>query len=1736
MLNDNQVHQALDTALPAAIRPAVTRRLHRLPPIWSALHDEAFLKKAVSFAGSDPNRWRPGLLGLLLASETEYLRERFAQGAETLPVMSEMTRRKTDAAVHTVDGEQEPSLAQAALAALGLADPANASFDSGPKSELVWDCLYSIAPESRMVLEHLAGSLPSSAETLVQVLLSNEDTDRATEIFCEILSKREIGDAAALCDAAFRSGEDTLGRRLCGMAAHTREDEQPITSDSAAYTVRAKMLRLGGDAPAATTAADSARHGARRMLEESLRESALTAEADRNYTAALSFWQEAGALAPHGGGIRPGIARALSGLGRDDEALAMLTATDEPEGLLTASRILLKTGARDMALETARQAYARCAEDTDPRLAVQIAEAIANCGDLRNATHVLTAVSRRWPVHTPSFARLANVSAQANDWRTCNQAADTAWHLDPEDTGTLRLLAQSTLEEGRPAEAAEYFHALTTKLPDDPSTWISLAQAGLTAGDRTGAKNAADHALALNDHSGEAHAVLGQVALAEGDGDAAFTSLQKATRLSPAATAPWKVLAELHAARGNRDAAVTTLRAGAEAADNPADLLLMLGRLLRDSGMIREAASTLERAIGLRPGDAQILIALAESYLGLDRTGEAETCLNQALDLPCAPAAAAQLLSGLLQRAGRIQEARSALERALAAHPQSRDLLIDLGALLLKEYRASHHGNPAGLNAAVNALHQAAALSGDAYDPRLQSLSGWANVFTGELSEAVAQFGALVRGVENLPLESQVDAFCGLAEALLRSGDYPTAVSNLQSALQLAPGNETVRQRLGEALAASGLFEDAREVFRLILSDVPCDLNALSGLADALTALGCEGEAVATLRQAAEISPANFELWIRLAEAFFKAGEGEETRAALSHAIETAGPQNADIALRAGRLLLALNDFTAAETLLEQALVHNPSDVALLTEWGFAQRQAGRHGKAFDAFRRAGELEAANPEHLRNAAESLWDDGRKSAAIAFLKKAAQIDPHNVPLLRRLASGLVAVGFARDALPWYELALRNAPGDTALALEAARSALRAGDLDKADAWQESGADPKNPSAEGMIIQTRIALEKGNAAEAAALCQPLVTAHPEDGRGWALLAQALGMRRNVPDNSGRMESPIGAQSALRKALEQCDQSTEALSLTGAACLILEDYADAVRCLERLCTSAPEDPEAHTLLARASIQRAEALYREQLAGVGSRFPHAVSPAVADAVRGSLARAAALGADEDALQPLFLRAALVFSHPDPDSIASLEAVNDEHPSAETWLAVSQAWLRASDGMKARKAAEAAVNLAPEMPAARTGLGICEWKNGRRETALGLFAEAAAAAPHLALPHALAAVVLAELERGNEARTEMEQAVQAAPNTAAWQHTLGRWNEEAGNAAAGLPHLQRAAELEPQNGEYQLRLAHALAHDGDPHGALAHFRQAAALTPSPDCSLHAAIGKSALESGNCAEAYDAFQTALDQSGATAPFEWSLGKARAALALGRREEARALAKSVLAGKNHPPEARLILAEVDEADGRLQDAIRHLDHAATEMSDPIIPALRLARLWTATGSAARSEAALEALIEANPTNAEARHLLADALLALDRTEEALRASQKAVEIEPRKADHWILQGQIARKLGHLDQSLAALSRAHEIAPADWRTGLEVGLTYEAEQRWDLALDAYRSTLRLAPENAMLHYRLGVVHKNLRSYTEAVAALRIAIQIEPQNLAAHRLLSGVMALNLVYGPQDKPMDSR
>jgi tetratricopeptide (TPR) repeat protein len=1725
MLTDHQLTKILSTSAPQG----VLARILRQPVLWQALHEDAFLRRAIEFAGREENRWRAGLLGLLFASEQECA---LAIAQQTDHILASATLLKAEAAWKVLANSQNVTLDQFALAALTLrGDPSRWAAISlcAPYAKALAACWYALDANPSSVLVAISQSIPAGYPTALATLLGNEPVERATQLCVQQLTQEQCSQMA---QTALECGDDVFADLLASQTVSHFPVAEKFSSTQ--HLLRAHLFTMAHDPVSAIAEAEAARTDAHQTLFSAAVELARASESRHDDAGALTFWQEARSLATADlPAIRMGTAQALSNLGRAKEAQdALSPSSDDPSEMMLAAKLHLKSGESSQALDLARKASQAMDGKMSPSIAEEIAAIFSAGNDPSGAARILAEAARQSPGNAKLLARSAEAEAKCSNWEAAGRTAFIAWHIEPAQDKMLTLLAHALNKTGHHAEALDCRRELAILRPDDPEVLVSLAQAALEQGERKMAHEAAEHALRIYPESGEAHAVMGMLQMAEGNPEAAFVSLQKAVRIAPSQAVAWKALSDLHLAKGNRDAAVTTLRAGMDSAADPAELMLPLGQLHISEGKYRDAVAILERASSLHPDDPETLTRRSEALLHLQRTAEAEACLAHAIEIAPADEEAILQLVPLYTKSGKLETARTILERALASKPDSISLHTALGELMLDAYRAGTQPTADTLPFAMSELRRAVALSADSPHARLLNHFGWAQALSGFGKDAVETFRMLMQRADVLSLEEKADAHCGMAEALIRTGETSSALASLQTALLLTPNNIPMRNQLGKMYLESGLAEEALIAYRQCATDSPSNSDALIGMAHAHAALGRHSEALASWRQLTELHPENATYWLELAECSLHAQEPTQTRTALAQAVKVASPQDLQCVLQSSRILAGMKEYAEACSVLEQAAPQHPSEVSLWTELGTYRAASGQHARAHEAFRRAVELQPDNAAHLQHAAEALWADGRRSSAVSFWKKAAQLDPSNGALVYRLATALTSLGIPAEALAYYEKAIQSSPEKKSLALEAAHTAFRAGDFAKAEEWERLAVSSEGASVEGLVLQARIAVMQQNSESALAACNQLTAEYPEDARGWALLAHSLAER--ISESMDPSIHPDSAKAALQKALARCAVSPEAMQLTAEAALRLQDPAAAVDCLQSIRDALPDDADALALYARSGIELAEMSTLAALAGADTS--HTKNAPTAEEIRSVLARVSALGGDETKLQPLFARAALAFSTPEEDTISHLEALQNEKQSVDDLVATAIAWWKAGNPMRSAKTAETAVALFPASARARYLEGALQYRIGNRENAMPHLQDAIARAPYWSMPHALAAIVQAEVGQKEAARAEMRKAIALAPEQAAWQHLLGCWLDESGDAPAAIASLQHAAKIAPQVPEYQLRLARALASDGDAHGALIHYRLGISALPAPSGVQLAEIARVALEAGSPSEAYESFRLARERQGADAPVEWALGQSRSALALGRMDEAKKLTTQLLQTKPSP-EAHILLAEIEESAGHIPDAIKHLDIAASEMSDPLLPGLRLARLWTASGLSKRSVMALQALTETYPDNDEAQHLLGEALAAEGKMDEALRAAQKASELGPRRADHWRLQGRLARQSGQLDQALASLARAREIASGDFRNNLEIGSVYEAQHRWDLALDSYRAALKQAPESTDVLYRLGVVHKNMRSYNEAASVLRKVVQLEPKHIAAHKLLSGVMALSLVYNaPAHTPIEAR
>jgi tetratricopeptide (TPR) repeat protein len=226
---------------------------------------------------------------------------------------------------------------------------------------------------------------------------------------------------------------------------------------------------------------------------------------------------------------------------------------------------------------------------------------------------------------------------------------------------------------------------------------------------------------------------------------------------------------------------------------------------------------------------------------------------------------------------------------------------------------------------------------------------------------------------------------------------------------------------------------------------------------------------------------------------------------------------------------------------------------------------------------------------------------------------------------------------------------------------------------------------------------------------------------------------------------------------------------------------------------------------------------------------------------------------------------------------------------------------------------------------------------------------------------------------------------------------------------------------------------------------------------------------------------------------------------------GRLIEAEAVCRQVLMAQPNLPEAEHLLGVIAHQNGKLAEAIEHVERAAKLAPQVALfhanlgEMLRLAGRPKLAAAAARRAldiepkmpAALSNLgvalyelkdyegaaraqrqaIAAAPDFAEAHSNLGNALHALRRFDEAVAAYQKAIALKPDYADAWANLGTTLHHSGSFDDGIAALRRAVALAPhhGNAHSGLGILLLMRGEfgEGWDEYEWRLRSSERKGP---------------------------------------------------------------
>jgi tetratricopeptide (TPR) repeat protein len=654
-------------------------------------------------------------------------------------------------------------------------------------------------------------------------------------------------------------------------------------------------------------------------------------------------------------------------------------------------------------------------------------------------------------------------------------------------TGDLTT-ARQELERARDVDAPMEMYALM------------LARVYVETGEPQLALNLLDEAGPALESSADVTLVRSDAWLALGDFAAAERVLDSAEQAGAADAEVALRRARIAFARGNITGAGDAVEAALEADTNHVDALALRGHLAMRRGEYEQAIDDFRRAIDLhRAGQryartAPLLIAVVEAEISRGDHEAAGAAANELAALaPGSPLAA--YAQGLVAfRAGRYEEAVTALRAAVTGAPNQVNFQSLLGAAQL----------------AVGNLGQAeqlflSILSRVRDDPTALQLLVETRLRQERPEAALEAFRSNPAAVD----ENNLAILTLRARTYLLLGDAASAIPSLERALRLSPGNQSVALQLVEASLALGDSEDAAEALRGA-PDLSGNAELSANARELVATLRDEGaDAAASYVQGliaerpgaiSQMTAAMFYQLTGDADAALAAvdaalaadgdllqghlvrgtllqqrGNTDAAKSSFDQAIELA-PESA-LALASRAVLAgAEQDYARAADLFERAydasgnciyladratalrqagvpswaeplrdwLRANPEDVRGWMLLANQLRFSGENAAAVDAYERVIALEADNLGALNNAAWLASELGRDSA-VDFARRAAAIAPDSGAVLDTLGWVLVRASQAGEGLEHLQRANQLLPGVAEIQYHLAVAQAQTGDV-------------------------------------------------------------------------------------------------------------------------------------------------------------------------------------------------------------------------------------------------------------------------------------------------------------------------------------------------------------------------------------------------------------------------------------------------------------------------------------------------------------------------------------------------------------------------------------------------------------------------------------------------------------------------------------------------------------------
>ncbi len=564
-----------------------------------------------------------------------------------------------------------------------------------------------------------------------------------------------------------------------------------------------------------------------------------------------------------------------------------------------------------------------------------------------------------------------------------NDVRELAGRLEKRGKGSyeeLRLRAFLALADNKPDEALALFREADKKKPDQQVLQLTMARTMLILKQYEEAKEYIRGMIAKDKKFGPGYDLLYGVAMFQSKPEEAEKVLLDRVAGDPKSSANMlRLAAHLFVAQKQEQAERVLTEMLSRRADFP-NAFIAVGDFYYRSRNFDRAASTYQE--GIKQDSArsrEYEKRIIEVRVAQNRPAEALELCEKILKEDKDDAEAIAMRASLWLYAGKPEQINTAISELQSVVNKMQDnfvLRYNLGRALM----------------AKGDIDSARVQFGDALKYRPDYVP--ARIALAQIQVARGEYGAALAAATEI---LQMDPGNQLARlirsnAFLAQGKYTESKAVLEETLKLNPNQRDAKYQLGFVFFREGKLKEAEAIFQQVYAQNPPDMRGLMGLTEVYLSQKQEDRALKLLDEAIQKYPKATLLLVAWGNIGARAGRIDEAIAKFKEVLKT-DPKNFDLHMRVAEAYRTKNDLPNAMEYWKKATELMPNHIQPVLSRALALEQVNRRSEAAPLYEQVLKSEPDNLVALNNYSFYLADQGNNlDQALSFAQRAKSKAP------------------------------------------------------------------------------------------------------------------------------------------------------------------------------------------------------------------------------------------------------------------------------------------------------------------------------------------------------------------------------------------------------------------------------------------------------------------------------------------------------------------------------------------------------------------------------------------------------------------------------------------------------------------------------------------------------------------------------------------------------------------------